>query len=38
MLCQPEPGALINPARHLVEAAVRNDGRDNATALLIEIG
>jgi protein phosphatase len=27
----------FNPARHLVETSVRNDGRDNVTALVVEI-
>lgn len=27
----------MNPARHLVETAVRNDGRDNTTALLVRV-
>jgi hypothetical protein len=27
-----------NPARQLVEASVEKDGRDNTTALVIEVG
>lgn len=32
------PAAPIDPARRLIERAVENSGRDNATAVVIEIG
>jgi len=31
------PGGNLNPARRLVESAVERDGRDNTTALVIEV-
>ena len=37
MLRSTEPEAVSQPARHLVETAVRQDGRDNTTALVIRV-
>jgi PPM family protein phosphatase len=37
MLRSPEAGAPANPAQYLVENSVRNDGRDNTTALVIQV-
>ena len=37
MLRATEPGDPANPARHLVETSVGNDGRDNTTALVIQV-
>jgi protein phosphatase len=31
-------GPKINPAKALVESAVKNDGRDNTTALVVQVG
>lgn len=36
-LRKPEPGAPANPAERLVRVALQNAGRDNITALVIEI-
>ena len=37
MLCSTVPEVIAQPARHLVETAVRQDGRDNTTALVIRV-
>lgn len=38
LLREPEDtGATANRARHMVEESVRNDGRDNATALVVQV-
>jgi protein phosphatase len=37
LLRSPEPGADPNPAERLVQAAVKSSGRDNTTALVIEV-
>jgi protein phosphatase len=38
ILRPPEPaGAGVNPARRLVEEALRKDGRDNTTALVVQM-
>ena len=37
MLRSTEPEVIAQPARHLVETAVRQDGRDNTTALVIRV-
>jgi protein phosphatase len=37
ILRSPDPGADENPARRLVTRAVESSGRDNTTALVIEV-
>ena len=36
-LRSPEPGAPVNPALRLVEAALERSGRDNTTAVVVEV-
>lgn len=37
VLSLPEPGADANPAQRLVSAAIERSGRDNTTALVVEV-
>jgi protein phosphatase len=37
MIRNPEGGAEANRARNLVDAAIKNSGRDNTTAVVIEV-